>query len=203
METMYNEPDYAGVAAQLGQSRLLRAVELQDRERLARQMRRETYPAGGVIFEKDAPGDALYFVVAGQVRIFTRDPLGHELTLRTYGPGDVFGEFAVLDGKPRSAFAQADGALEVLRLGRDDFLRFLDAHPLAGLAMMRGMVERVRYTTDYLQQVMVALDLLLIGDYDRALKTVPASASDAAIQRLIDAFMTLVRRVQERGGQRW
>ncbi|HML24470.1 MAG TPA: cyclic nucleotide-binding domain-containing protein [Aggregatilinea sp.] len=200
---MINEPDYAGVAELLGRSRLLRAVELEDRERLARQMGRESYPAGGIVFEKDAPGDALYFVLTGRVRIFTSDPLGHDLTLRTYGPGDVFGEFAVLDGKPRSASAQADGALEVLRLGRDEFLRFLDTHPLAGLAMMRGMVERVRYTTDYLQQVMAALDLLSIGDYDRALKAVPESASDAAIQRLIDAFMDLVRRVQGHGAQRW
>ncbi len=200
---MQNEPDYAEVAEQLGRSRLLRAVDLDDRERLARQMRRESYPAGGIVFEKDSPGDALFFIQAGHVRIFTRDPLGHELTLRTYGSGDVFGEFAVLDGKPRSASAQAEDALEVLRLGQADFLRFLDEHPLAGLAMMRGMVERVRYTTDYLQEVMAALDLLSIGDYDRALKTIPDSAADAEIQRLIDAFMDLVRRVQMGGQERW
>lgn len=200
---MQHELDYTAVAEQLGRSRLLRAVSLADRERLVSRMRRETYPVGGIIFEKEAPGDALFFIQAGRVRIFTRDPLGHELTLRTYGPGDVFGEFAVLDGKPRSASAQAEDALEVLRLGRDDFLRFLDEHPLAGLAMMRGLVERVRYTTDYLQQVMAALDLLSIGDYDRALKAVPASATDAEIQRLIDAFIDLVRRVQRHGQGRW
>ena len=82
--------------------------------------------------------------------------------------------------------------MEVLALARADFLTFLEAHPLVGLALMRALVERVRYTTNMLRHVMAALDLLSLWDDAGALRAAPASEA-AEMQRHIDAFLEAVR----------
>ncbi len=189
---MADESGDFDVLGQLATMRLLREVDPHDRALLLRQMERQTYPAGAFVFEKGAPAGHVYFILAGRVRIFVRDPLGHELTLRTFGAGEVFGEVAALDGRPRASSAQAETALEVLALARADFLTFLEAHPLVGLALMRALVERVRYTTNMLRHVMAALDLLSLWDDAGALRAAPASEA-AEMQRHIDAFLEAVR----------
>src|SRR5438046_3840813 len=73
------------------------------------QLHRKTFRKGTIIFHKDQAGDALYIVESGRVRIFLPTQGGEELTVDVAGPGDVFGELALLDGRPRSASA---GTLE-------------------------------------------------------------------------------------------
>jgi CRP-like cAMP-binding protein len=140
----------------------------------------------------------VYIILAGHVRIYTQDDQGTELTIRHYGPTQMFGEFSMLDQRPRSASAAADEALEVLVLNRQNFLAFLQERPLVGLAMMRNLVERVRYTTTYLQNVMDAVQKITVGDYDQAVQEIPASETGAEIQLLIESFVQMVRSVQQR-----
>lgn len=186
------------IAEQLEGSPLFKGVDLPDREALVQLMRRQSYLEGAVLFKKDDAGDTLYIILSGRIRIYTYDSEGRELTLRHYGPGEMFGEFALLDQRPRSASAAAAEPLEVLELSRDDFLAFLRERPLVGLAMMRHLVERVRYTTEYLQVIMDATQRLSQGDYEQALQQVPVSSNDANIQKLIKAFYQMVRSVRAR-----
>ena len=67
-----------------------------------RQVRR-----GQIIFQKGDAGSSMMAVLTGRVRVGTNSPGGKELTLDIIGPGEVFGEIALLDGKPRSADATA------------------------------------------------------------------------------------------------
>src|SRR5262245_6480435 len=67
------------------------------------QLSEETVPTGHVIFEEHAPGDTLYIVTAGQIRISRLLPHGEERVLRDMGPGEFFGEMALLEDKPRTA----------------------------------------------------------------------------------------------------
>src|SRR5919197_3687989 len=76
---------------------------------------------GEMLFQKGDPGDALYGVRRGQIRIETGASDGSRLTLNFQGSGDVFGEIAVLDGQTRTADAVAAEATELFVLRREDF----------------------------------------------------------------------------------
>ena len=184
------------VAEQLADSPLFKGVTPVDREALIRVMQRRSYPEGVVLFQKGDRGDAMYIILAGRVRIYTHDARGHEFTIRHLS--EMFGEFSVLDQEPRSTSAAAAEDLDVLVLHRDDFLTFLRERPLVGLSLMRNLVERVRYTTAYLQKMMDATQQLSQGNYEQAVHEVPASSTDAEIQGLIQAFLHMVREVQAR-----
>ena len=83
--------------------------------------RERGYPKGSVIVFEDDPGDALYLVAAGQVKVVLIAEDGREVILSVLGEGNFFGEMAVIDEEPRSAhvIAMEDSSLLVLR--RDDF----------------------------------------------------------------------------------
>lgn len=183
-------------ARQLESSALFKGVSLEDREALIQLMHRHSYPAGAVLFEKGSPGDSMYLILSGRVRIYSHDAEGREFTIRHLEK--MFGEFSMLDGKPRSASAAAAEPLEVLMLHRDDFLAFLQERPLVGLAMMRDMVERVRYTTTFLQKILDATRWLAEGRYTQAVEQIATSTTDAEIQSLVDTFMQMAHEVRTR-----
>ena len=89
--------------------------------RLADVSRERSYPKNSVILFEDDPGDALYMVVAGQVKVVLIGEDGREVILSVLREGDFFGEMALLDELPRSAhvIAMQDSNLLVLR--REDF----------------------------------------------------------------------------------
>ena len=95
-----------------------------DIDKLLMRTRRRRVLAGKVLFEKDAPGDGLYGVLSGRVAFTVDSAGGKELTLNVLGPGEFFGEIALLDGKGRSAAATARDACELLFIPRSDFLSF-------------------------------------------------------------------------------
>src|SRR5437879_1662646 len=85
--------------------------------------------AGEVLFQKGDPGDALFGVRRGQMRIETGASDGSRLTLNFMGSGDLFGEVAVLDGQSRTADAVAAEPTELFVLRREDFLSYLEREP--------------------------------------------------------------------------
>src|ERR1043166_19578 len=80
------------------------AAELPALERTARL---QTYQAGAKIFQEGDPGDGLYIIVEGEVQITCLVGQDQRRVLSQLGPGDFFGEMAVLDSQPRSATATA------------------------------------------------------------------------------------------------
>jgi CRP-like cAMP-binding protein len=194
--------DISRIAEDLKESPLFKGVETEDRIALIRLMKHKTYLSGDVLFEKDSPGDALYIILSGRVAIYTARVQGQELssslTIRTYGERQLFGEFSMIDGKPRSASAAATERLEVLALYRDDFLMFLKERPVVGLGIMRNLVERVRYTTTFLQRVMDATEQLTQGNYEQAARQVSESGTNEQIRGLVEAFVKMMRNVKTR-----
>jgi CRP-like cAMP-binding protein len=104
------------------------------------------YPAGATIFLAREPGDALYVMTSGRVRIWVQDADGDVVTLAELGPGDFFGEMAVIDGGTRSASATAIDDCTLGCLRRRSFEAFLVGHPPAALDVMRGLGARLRQT---------------------------------------------------------
>jgi CRP-like cAMP-binding protein len=78
-------------------------LEPEAMERLGATMRTRRFRRGEVIFHLGDPGDALFVIVAGDVKISLPSETGEEAILATLGAGDVFGELALLDGAPRQA----------------------------------------------------------------------------------------------------
>src|SRR3954463_1776705 len=94
---------------------------------------RRSLAAEEVLFLKGDPGDALYAVRRGQIRIATGTRSGKRLTLNLLGPGDVFGEVALLDGRPRTADAVAVEQTELFMVWRRDFLDLLEGRPTVAI----------------------------------------------------------------------
>jgi CRP-like cAMP-binding protein len=107
--------------------------------------------AEDVVFRKGDPGDGLYGVLAGRVVVLVESAAGKELILNMFGPGEFFGEIALLDGKGRTATAVARDAAELLFLSRAEFLPFLRRHHEAAARIIAFLCGRLRRTTDLVE----------------------------------------------------
>jgi CRP-like cAMP-binding protein len=102
-------------------------------------------PPGEVVFEQGDPGDALYIIEQGKVAILRAEG-GRTNTLAHLGPGDSFGEMALLTEKTRMASAVALEAVELWRIPRDDFHRIVEGSPVLRAALEELMSDRHRRT---------------------------------------------------------
>src|SRR2546428_8943796 len=119
----------------------LSAVDLQ---RVVEVARDRAYPKNSVILFEDDPGDALYVVAKGQVKVVLIGEDEREVILSVLGEGEFFGEMALIDDEPRSAhvIAMEDSTLLVLR--REDFQGILKQTPAIALALLRELSRRLR-----------------------------------------------------------
>src|SRR5438445_11945889 len=100
---------------------------------------------GEVLFQKGDPGNALFGVRRGQIRIETGSSDGSRLTLNFMGPGDLFGEVAVLDGQSRTADATAGEPTELFVMRRDDLLRHLEREPKVAIKIIQLLCQHLRW----------------------------------------------------------
>src|ERR1700680_4968145 len=105
-----------------------------------------------MLFQKGDPGDALYGVRRGQIRIETGASDGSRLTLNFLGPGDLFGEVAVLDGQRRTAGETRGEASEVFVLRREDFLSHLEREPKVAIKIMQLLCQRIRWQSERMEE---------------------------------------------------
>src|SRR6201998_3089217 len=123
--------------------------------RIANLCHTQHLSVGEMLFQKGDPGDSLFGVRRGQIRIETGASDGSRLTLNFMGPGDLFGEIAVLDGQPRTADATAGEATEMVVLRREDFLSHLEREPKVAIKIIQLLCERVRYQSERLEESML------------------------------------------------
>lgn len=120
---------------------------------LAAQLHRKAFRKGTIIFHKDQTGDALYIVDSGRIRIFLPTQGGGELTVEVAGPGDVFGELALLDGRPRSASADTLEDTVTFTISRDEFQKYLGQAPKLAAALVELLSSRLRHVTEYAESL--------------------------------------------------
>lgn len=120
---------------------------------LSRDFVRRQYAQGELIFQQDDAGQTLCVVESGQVRIFVENEAGQETSVTFCGPGDVFGELAVIDEYPRSASAEAMQATVLHTLTRERFREHLRRAPQLALNFMRALSVRVRYSTQQMESL--------------------------------------------------
>jgi CRP/FNR family cyclic AMP-dependent transcriptional regulator len=132
-------------------------------------------PRGATIFAKGDAGSSMMAVLAGRVRIGNVSAEGREVTLNVIGPGEIFGEIALLDGRPRSADATAMEDCLLLAVERRHFLPFLLRHDGLVERLLVVLCDRLRSTSLALEDIalydlvarLARLILKLAADYGR------------------------------------
>lgn len=129
--------------------RLLRDVPPADVRRVLSVARRRTFVRGEVVFHEGDPADSLHLVAKGRYAVRVRTPLGEDAVLRLHGPGDAFGELALVSGGEaiRSATVEALEPGETHALYRREFDRLRREHPGVGDVLIAVLADQLRRTT--------------------------------------------------------
>jgi CRP/FNR family transcriptional regulator, cyclic AMP receptor protein len=137
----------AAIVAFLQEAPLFAGLSGADLVEVARDFTARHFGAGATIFHEGDPGRLLYLIETGQVRIYVQSEEGQETSVIVNGPGDLFGELAVIDGLPRSASAVAVNETLVYTMSRDCFREWMRRLPQLAYNFMRLLSVRVRYNT--------------------------------------------------------
>jgi len=122
-------------------------------EHLGSYMKTRKVARGATIFAKGDPGTGLMGVLAGSVKVSVASTEGKDIVLNIFREGEIFGEIALLDGRPRTADATAMAACELIVIERRDFVPFLSGHPDVMLKFIEILCSRLRRTSEQVQDV--------------------------------------------------
>ena len=122
-------------------------------EHLGSYMKTRRVARGTTIFSKGDPGTGLMGVLAGAVKVSVASADGKDIVLNTFREGDIFGEIALLDGRPRTADAIAMADCELIVIERRDFVPFLGSHPDVMLKFIEILCSRLRHTSEQVQDI--------------------------------------------------
>ena len=137
----------------LGRCRLFEGMGPDELRAMARTLRARRFRRGEVLFHEGDPGDALFVVASGAVKVVVPSEDGEEAILATLRRGDFLGELALLDGAPRSASAVALEATEALALPRDQFLALVATEPAIRDALMASLAGELRRLTTHVAEL--------------------------------------------------
>jgi CRP-like cAMP-binding protein len=121
-------------------------------EQLGRYAKPATLKRGATIFSKGDPGNSLIAVVSGTVKISISSPDGRSAILNLIGPGEIFGEVAVLDGQARTADATANSNCEIVVIDRREFLPFVRSQPSLAMKFIERKATKDGRTIAVTQQ---------------------------------------------------
>jgi CRP-like cAMP-binding protein len=124
-------------------------------EQLCRYAKRSTLKRGAAIFAKGDPGNSLYAVISGTVKISTSSPEGRSAIFNLIGAGGTFGEVALLDGLARTADATANTSCELFVIDRREFLPFVRSQPGLAMKFIELLCSRLRWTSDQVEEVIL------------------------------------------------
>ena len=122
-------------------------------EHLGSYMKTRRVARGTSIFAKGDPGTGLMGVLAGAVKVSVASADGKDIVLNVFREGDIFGEIALLDGRPRTADATAMSDCELIVIERRDFVPFLSSQPDVMLKFIEILCSRLRRTSEQVQDI--------------------------------------------------
>ncbi|MGH9399692.1 MAG: cyclic nucleotide-binding domain-containing protein, partial [Thermoanaerobaculia bacterium] len=127
-------------------------------------VRPERVAPGQVIVREGEPGDTLYLIVQGTMRVSTRGQEGEDVALATLGAGDFFGEVALLTGRPRTATVAALTETELLALDRATVNKLRGRHPAIDASLAEFHSRRAERTVEALVERMLSKGPELLGE---------------------------------------
>ena len=117
---------------------------------LLTSMSRVALPRGEVLFNEGDPGDRLYVITGGKVKLGRTSPDGRENLLAVLGPGEMFGELSLFDPGPRTATATAVSDVRLVGLGHQDLRAWLSGRPDVAQHLLQALAQRLRRTNEAL-----------------------------------------------------
>jgi CRP/FNR family transcriptional regulator, cyclic AMP receptor protein len=147
------ETELKGARQLLGNCVLFAGLSADERVAVVARARIRTVNAGETVFAIGSPGDQMMALLRGTIRISVPSSEGRELFLAMIGPGEVFGELAVLDGKERSADAIAESSCTLAILDRNDIVSFFERNPSAWPKLVKVLCQRLRHTDEVFAEV--------------------------------------------------
>src|ERR687889_1101410 len=162
-------------AALLGRVPVFEALRPEDLEQVAAVAVPRAFAAGEVVFREGDDSDTCYVVRSGRARALREHGDGRQITLATFGPGDIFGELAMFDDERRSATVEAVDALDVLGIPGVDMRALLTRHPEIAVKLVIALGRRLRAANERLarqsfQTVQSRVASVLIGLIDQQKK---------------------------------
>src|ERR1700738_638201 len=124
-------------------------------DQLCRYAKHTTLKRGATICSKGDPGNSLFAVVSGTVKISTSSADGRSAIFNLIGPGEIFGEVALLDGLARTADATAHTNCEIYVIDRREFIPFVKSQPALAMKFIELLCMRLRWTSDQVEQVIL------------------------------------------------
>ena len=130
-------------------------AELDDRElaSIAAVAKTRRYAKDDVVFHADESGDVFCLIKEGQVKVTMISPEGKEIILSLLGPGEFFGEMALIEDEPRSATVVATEALELVTIWRSDFLQILAENFSITKKVLMEMSHRLRNASNRIESL--------------------------------------------------
>jgi signal transduction histidine kinase len=156
--------------ASLEESKPFRNLNPTEQESLRKIALERSFSAGELIFKEGDAGDGIYVVKEGSVEISVAMNQNVRRAFAKLGPGEMFGEMAVLELKPRSASAAATIQTEVYFIPREELLLMLGDSPALSLQLLREISQRLRdFNRRYVDETIQAERLAVIGRFARSI----------------------------------
>jgi CRP-like cAMP-binding protein len=111
--------------------------------RIARLAREASFAPGRMIVQSGVRGDAFYVIIDGSAKVY-RAVVPSGRAIAKLGPGDFFGEMALLDGGPRTATVMADSRVVAVKIARPSFRQLLLKEPSVAVGILETMARRAR-----------------------------------------------------------
>ena len=175
------------VALLLGKCVLFCDLDHSDRLALATRSARRSYGPGETVFITGDPGESMMGLLQGYVRISRPTADGGQMIIADFGPGEVFGEIAILDGQGRSADATALTNCEMVVIERRDFIALLERRPAFALSVLGLVAGKLR------QADQRSSDFLFLDLSARLAKALLARAGDGKAPATAGAKLSLTQ----------
>jgi CRP/FNR family transcriptional regulator, cyclic AMP receptor protein len=192
------------------QWRLLEEVPAEQVRDLLQIARRRRFARNEVVFHRDDPGDSLHLISKGRFAIQVMTPLGDTATIAIRGPGESFGEMALVGSMRRSATVAALQESETFSIYQPDFERLRRHHPAVNDVLVRFLVSEVRMLNERLLEALyvpverrVLRRLVELADLYSASDGIPEiNLTQEAISELAGAARPTVNRVLREEAER-
>jgi CRP-like cAMP-binding protein len=134
----------------LGRAGIFQGVDPSAVQALKAALEPVSFPRAHVIFAEGEPGDRLYIVLSGKVKIGRKSPDGRENLLAVFGPSDMFGELSIFDPGPRTSTATTVTEVSAVSMDRAALREWITKRPEIAEQLLRVVARRLRRTNNML-----------------------------------------------------
>jgi cAMP-binding proteins - catabolite gene activator and regulatory subunit of cAMP-dependent protein kinases len=169
---------------------------------IARHGVARSYPKNAILINEGDPSNALYVILKGKVKVYVSDKKGKEVLLNIQGPGECFGELALIDAAPRSASVMTLENSQFAVVSKADFQRCLAEHPQIAFELIQSLARRVRSLTENVKSLSlldvygrVARALLNLATEQEGVLVIEQRLTHKDIANMVGASREMVSRI--------